>query len=191
MCRVIHVFGDDVSTDTIYPGRFMATMLPNETPQYAFADIPELNGQLNHPVVKGGKSSSIEYEDVIIVAGDNFGCGSSREQAVSTLVGNNVIVVAKSFARIFKQNAINLGLRIYTCPDIKADVGHMLKVRATPNGITVDNSTTGMEFKIESLPASAQEVLNAGGLIPYTRNRLQMKPKGLLKRFWKKIKEQL
>jgi len=182
MCRVIYKLGDDVSTDNIYPGRFMATMLPNETPQYAFADIPELNKHFNKCL-----NTSIQMEEVI-VTGENFGCGSSREQAVSTLVGNKVIVVAKSFARIFKQNAVNLGLRIFTCQDIEVSVGDKLEFLEC----VIKNATTNKQFKIGPLAESSQAVLDAGGLIPYTRNRLQERPKnGLLKRLWNKIKEQI
>ena len=160
MCKVIYIFGDDVSTDVIYPGRYMATMLPNETPQYAFADIPDFN-------------TNIQLTEVI-VAGENFGCGSSREQAVSTLVGNKVIVIAKSFARIFKQNAVNLGLNIIICPDLVLEEFNIDdKVEISPR--LVRNKTTGKRFKIDPLPPSAQEVLDAGGLIQYTRKRLQEK----------------
>ena len=76
MSQVIYKLGDDISTDIIYPGRYMATVLPTETPQFAFADIKELNEKLNTKQVPHGS---------IIVGGKNFGCGSSREQAVSAL----------------------------------------------------------------------------------------------------------
>jgi len=75
MAKTIYTFGDDISTDIIYPGRYMATVLPNETPQYAFDDIKELNKMLVSGEVPQGS---------VIVAGKNFGTGSSREQAVST-----------------------------------------------------------------------------------------------------------
>jgi 3-isopropylmalate/(R)-2-methylmalate dehydratase small subunit len=76
MAKVVFTIGDDVSTDTIYPGRFMATVLPSETPQFAFADFPEIN-----PRIKAGDLPA----DAVIVGGKNFGCGSSREQAASCL----------------------------------------------------------------------------------------------------------
>ena len=79
MARVVLKLGDDISTDIIYPGRFMATVLPTETPQYAFADFPEFNAQLKKGEIPAGS---------IVVAGKNFGCGSSREQAASTLKGH-------------------------------------------------------------------------------------------------------
>ena len=85
MPKVIARLGDDVSTDVIYPGRYMATVLPSETPQYAFANDPELNATLRSKELPKGS---------VIVAGKNFGCGSSREQAVSTLTGSGVTIGA-------------------------------------------------------------------------------------------------
>ena len=107
MPTVVFKVGDDVSTDVIYPGRYMATVLPTETPQFAFADETAFNAKLKAKQVPPGS---------ILVGGKNFGCGSSREQAVSCLKGHELIIVAKSFARIFLQNAINLGLRMIVCP---------------------------------------------------------------------------
>src|SRR5512147_2072158 len=118
MAKVVLKIGDDVSTDTIYPGRFMATVLPTETPQYAFADL-EINAQLREKQIPAGSA---------IVAGNNFGCGSSREQAASTLKGHDLVIVAKGFARIFLQNSCNLGLRTIICPDIEASEGDELEV---------------------------------------------------------------
>ena len=108
MPTVVFKVGDDVSTDVIYPGRYMATVLPTETPQFAFADETAFNAKLKAKQVPPGS---------VLVGGKNFGCGSSREQAVSCLKGHELIIVAKSFARIFLQNAINLGLRMIVCPE--------------------------------------------------------------------------
>jgi 3-isopropylmalate/(R)-2-methylmalate dehydratase small subunit len=74
MSQVVLALGDDVSTDAIYPGRYMATVLPAETPQFAFADVPEFNNAVKDKTLPPGS---------VIVAGHNFGCGSSREQAAS------------------------------------------------------------------------------------------------------------
>lgn len=162
MYKVLYKLENDISTDIIYPGRYMATVLPSETPQYAFDDIKELNQMLN------GKSVD---ETAVIVAGSNFGCGSSREQAASTLVGHNLIIVAQDFARIFLQNAINLGLRTIICPDIDAHQGDYLEI----NEDTVKNKTSGKSFKIIPLPAARKAIVDAGGLIPYTRIKLREK----------------
>ena len=95
MAKVVYKFGDDISTDAIYPGRYMATVLPTETPQFCFADYAELNKNLN----------SGEWKNCVLIADNNFGCGSSREQAASTILGHGLIVIAKNFARIFLQNS--------------------------------------------------------------------------------------
>ena len=158
--RVVMKLGDDISTDAIYPGRFMATVLPSETPQYAFADYPEFKELLKGGAIPAGSA---------IVAGSNFGCGSSREQAASTLRGHNLTVVARSFARIFLQNAINLGLQVVTCPDLEASVGDNLEV----GDDYVVNKATGKRFGIQPLPEARRAIMEAGGLIPYTRKRLQ------------------
>ena len=159
MACVVLKLDDDISTDVIYPGRFMATVLPSETPQYAFADLAEFNAKLKQKAIPPGS---------IIVAGKNFGCGSSREQAASTLKGHDLIVVARGIARIFLQNSINLGLRTVVCPAIEASEGDELDVRAD----AVVNKTTGRSFPIERLPAARQAIVDAGGLIPYARKKL-------------------
>ncbi|NMC81483.1 MAG: 3-isopropylmalate dehydratase [Armatimonadetes bacterium] len=158
MAKVVLTLGPDISTDIIYPGRFMATVLPTETPQYAFADL-EINKRLNAGEVPKGN---------IIVADRNFGCGSSREQAASCLKGWDFTVVAKDFARIFMQNAVNLGLRLVICPDIEASEGDELEIH--PDQVV--NSTTGKSFAIIPLPPARQAIIDAGGLIAYARTRL-------------------
>jgi 3-isopropylmalate/(R)-2-methylmalate dehydratase small subunit len=159
MPKVVFVCGDDVSTDVIYPGRYMATVLPSETPQFAFADNPEFNTMLRTGAVPPGS---------IIVGGKNFGCGSSREQAVSTLRGYDLVVVAESFARIFLQNSINLGLQLVTAPGISASPGDELVLAEG----AIENVTDGKTFPVKKLPAARQSIIDAGGLIPYTRKLL-------------------
>jgi 3-isopropylmalate/(R)-2-methylmalate dehydratase small subunit len=156
---VVRKLGDDVSTDIIYPGRFMATVLPSETPQFAFADDAEFNKKLKaREIASGG----------FIVAGKNFGCGSSREQAASCIKGYDLIVVARHFARIFLQNSINVGLKMVICPGIEAEEGHELEIKEGK----VFNSTTGQSYAIEPLPKARQAIIDAGGLIPYARRLL-------------------
>ncbi len=159
MSKVVLKLGDDVSTDIIYPGRFMATVLPTETPQFAFADIIDFNSKLKKKEIPAGS---------VIVAGKNFGCGSSREQAASCLKGSDVIVVAKHFARIFLQNSINLGFNTIICPDLEAEEGDELTITAEK----VQNVTNGKSFDIVALPKARQSIIDAGGLIPYTRQML-------------------
>ena len=159
MPKVIIALENDISTDDIYPGRFMATVLPTETPQFAFFDRTEFNAQLKAKVFPAGS---------IIVGGENFGCGSSREQACSTLKGLEVAIVAKSISRIFLQNSINLGLQVVICPTVEASVGDELEITADQ----VLNQTTGRAFDQVKLPAACKGIMDAGGLIPYTRARL-------------------
>ncbi len=156
MARVVLKLGDDVSTDVIYPGRYMATVLPSETPQFAFADFGAFNGQLQAGGVPAGS---------VIVAGDNFGCGSSREQAASCLKGHGLTVIARSFARIFLQNAVNVGLKTLIAPGIEAAEGDDLAI----SGTEVVNATTGARTPLVPLPPARQAIVDAGGLIPYAR----------------------
>lgn len=159
MAQVVLKVGDDVSTDVIYPGRFMATVLPTETPQFAFADNIEFNNKLKVKQIPAGS---------VVVAGRNFGCGSSREQAVSTLKGHDLVIVAKGFARIFLQNSVNLGLRLVETPGIEASEGDELQIVDD----FVTNKTTGKRFSAVAMPKSRQAIIDAGGLIAYTRRRV-------------------
>ena len=150
MSKVIIKLENDISTDDIYPGRFMATVLPTETPQFAFFDRTDFNAQLKAKAFPAGS---------IIVGGENFGCGSSRA------------IVAKSISRIFLQNSINLGLQVVICPGIEATEGDELEITADQ----VLNKTTGKAFEQVKLPAARKGIMDAGGLIPYTRARLMAK----------------
>ena len=162
MATVVIKLEDDISTDVIYPGRYMATVLPTETPQFAFADMTEFNRKLKSKQVPPGS---------VIIGGKNFGCGSSREQAVSALKGHDLVIIAPGFARIFLQNGINLGLRTILCPDIQASEGDEIQIADTE----VVNVTTGKRFQTVPLPQSRQAIIDAGGLIAYTRKRLMAK----------------
>jgi 3-isopropylmalate/(R)-2-methylmalate dehydratase small subunit len=163
MSTVVLALGDDVSTDTIYPGRFMATVLPSETPQFAFADYTAFNTRLRDGSIPAGSA---------IVAGQNFGCGSSREQAASCLQGPDLVVIARGFARIFLQNAINLGLRTVICPTVEANEGDELEVGADH----IVNRTTGRRFAVAPLPPARQAIVDAGGLINYARALVERDP---------------
>ena len=159
MAKVILKLENDISTDDIYPGRFMATVLPTETPQFAFVDDAEFNRKLKAKEVPPGS---------FIVAGGNFGCGSSREQAASCIKGYELTVIARNFARIFLQNSINVGLSMVICPAIEAAEGDELELEDGK----VWNRTSGKAFAIEPLPQARQAIIDAGGLIAYTRKRV-------------------
>jgi 3-isopropylmalate/(R)-2-methylmalate dehydratase small subunit len=163
MAKVVLKLGADISTDIIYPGRFMATVLPTETPQYAFADL-DFNKKLKAKEIEPGS---------LIVADKNFGCGSSREQAASCLTGWGLKVIAKNFARIFMQNSINVGLNMVICPGIEAEEGDELEIE----GGQVVNKTSGKRFDIIPMPKARQAIIDAGGLIPFAR-KLVLEAKG-------------
>jgi len=134
-------------------------VLPAETPQFCFFDRTEFNAALKAKAHPPGS---------VIVADENFGCGSSREQAASTIRGHGLVVVARSIARIFMQNAINLGLNLIVCPTIEANEGDELEL--APGKVL--NRTSGKEFATVPLPPARQAIIDAGGLIAYTRARL-------------------
>ena len=157
--RVAIKLGSNISTDIIYPGRFMATVLPNETPAFAFADDAKINNKLIKGEIPRGS---------FLVADDNFGCGSSREQAASTLKGHELIIIAKHFSRIFMQNAINLGLQTIICPSIEAKESDELEI----TNDSIINHTSNKTFVITPLPKERQSIIDAGGLINYTRQKL-------------------
>lgn len=159
MAKVVYTIDNDISTDVIYPGRFMATVLPTETPQFAFADDATFNGMLKNKQVSPGS---------VLVAGENFGCGSSREQAVSTLKGHELLIIARSVARIFMQNSVNLGLNLVVAAGFEASQGDEVEVE----GEEVVNRTTGRRYPITQLPKARQAIVEAGGLIAYTRKRM-------------------
>ncbi|MEK7636077.1 MAG: 3-isopropylmalate dehydratase small subunit [Patescibacteria group bacterium] len=167
--KVIKKIGNDISTDIIYPGRFMATILPTETPRFAFADDTVFNEML--------VSGSIPSESIIL-AGKNFGCGSSREQAVSAVHGHGLVIVAKGIARIFLRNAINIGLKVVVCPDIEAEEGDVLAVQDS----VVVNGSTNRDYGTVPLPEAQKDIMDAGGLVNYTRaylmNQQQKTEKG-------------
>ena len=158
MAKVVYKVGDNVSTDVIYPERYTSAILPAGTAPFAFADDPVFSAKLKARELAPGS---------ILLAGQNFGCAASREQAASCLKGHALVIVAKSFARLFLQNAINLGLRIVVCPTIQAEEGDDLEI--TPSAVV--NKITAKRFPILMLPEWQQAIIDAGGLIPYTRAR--------------------
>lgn len=152
-------YGDDINTDVIFPGKYTYTLMePREMAQHALEDLdPDFAG-------------SVQPGDVI-VAGRNFGCGSSREQAASCLKSAGIqAVIAKSFARIFFRNAINQGLPVIEC------VGAVNEIQKGEE-ISIDFSrgkilTAAAEFDFAPLPDSVLGIVAAGGLIAYTKEKI-------------------
>ncbi len=153
----IYKFGNDVNTDEIIPARYLNTSDPKELAAHVMEDAdPEFPGK-----VKPGD---------IIVAGRNFGCGSSREHApLAIKAAGLACVVAESFARIFYRNAFNIGVTIMECSAAatEAETGHVLRIDTTTGQIT--NITLGREYSSKPIPPFMQELIGAGGLMEYVR----------------------
>ncbi|MHC1631152.1 MAG: 3-isopropylmalate dehydratase small subunit [Methanotrichaceae archaeon] len=153
-------FGDNINTDEIIPGRYLVINDPKELARHIFDGVrPEFAGQ-----VQPGD---------LVMAGTNFGCGSSREHAPLGLKGAGVnAVVAKSFARIFFRNAINIGLPLFICVDVgKISDGDSIEIDMT-EGI-IYNRTTGESYKTTHLPPFLQEIVEVGGLVEYTKRTVK------------------
>jgi len=156
----VHKYGRDVDTDVIIPARYLNTNDPAELGKHAMEDID------------AGFVDRVRPGD-IIVADENFGCGSSREHApVAIKVSGVSVVVAASFARIFYRNAINTGLPIVVCPEAAAAAraGDRLKVDLAAG--TVENLTQGTKYDAEAFPPFMQELIDRGGLLEYVKTRV-------------------
>ncbi len=150
------VFGDQIDTDLLAPGPYMRKPL-NELARHCLEAIaPDFAG-------------SVRPGD-ILVGGEAFGIGSSREQAAQVLIELGIrAVVAKSFARIFYRNALNLGLPALVCPDIEADSGERLRVEPVSGRIL--NLDRDRSFQAEPIPAQLMAIVSAGGLLPWLKAR--------------------
>lgn len=148
----VFLFGDDVNTDVIIPARFLNTSDPSVLASHCMEDI---DSDFCRNVKKGD----------IIVAGHNFGCGSSREHAPIAIQASGVsCVIAESFARIFYRNSINIGLPILECEQVCRSVkaGDELAVDLEKGVIT--DITTGEKFEAEPFPAFIRDIIDRGGL---------------------------
>ncbi|MBC9785398.1 3-isopropylmalate dehydratase small subunit [Heliobacillus mobilis] len=153
-------FGKDIDTDAIIPARYMNTSVPEELAKHCMEDADPTFPQ------------KVQNGD-IIVADKNFGCGSSREHAPICIRAAGVsCVIAKSFARIFFRNAINIGLPIFECPEAVDGIreGDVIQVNAD-SGV-IFNMTTGQTYTAKALDASMQEIIRNGGLMEYVKTRL-------------------
>ncbi len=152
----VWVLGDDIDTDIIIPTEYLALKTVDDMKKYAFLPLrPELAGQIG--------------DGDIIVAGKNFGCGSSREQAPEIIKHLNIrCVIAKSFARIFFRNSINNGLLLIENKDIPDAVREGDELTVIMNDKITFN---GKDYPIEPLPDNLMEILNAGGLVKAMQKR--------------------
>ncbi len=156
-------YGENVDTDAIIPARYLNVSEPIELAKHCMADIDlEFVGKVN--------------SGDIIVATTNFGCGSSREHAPIAIKASGIsCVIAKSFARIFFRNAINIGLPVLECSEAVDNIksGEIIEVDLS-NG-KIRNTNTGKEFTAEPYPDFMAQLISAGGLIEYTKKRLNSK----------------
>ncbi|WP_292485929.1 3-isopropylmalate dehydratase small subunit [Methanohalobium sp.] len=149
-------FGDDIDTDAIIPGRYLIFNTPEELAKHAFEGVrPDF-------------AENVKEND-IIVAGSNFGCGSSREHAPLALKGTKIgCVIAKSFARIFFRNAINIGVPLLECSETDMiEEGDEIEVELSTG--VIENKTKNEKYQATPLPDFVREIVDAGGLIEYTK----------------------
>ena len=146
-------YGDNVDTDVIIPARYLNTSDPKELASHCMEDIDR------------DFRSKISDGD-IMVGGENFGCGSSREHAPIAIKSSGIsLVIAKSFARIFYRNAINIGLAIVECPEAAEEIREGDTVNADLDSGIITDVTTGRSFKAEPFPEFIQNIISAGGLV--------------------------
>ena len=146
-------FGDDIDTDIIVPATYLSTFDPAELAKHCM----EYTSPDFYRSVKPGD---------IIVAGKNFGCGSSREHAPIAIKGCGVsIVIAKSFARIFYRNALNIGLYILECPEAADAISEGDEVQVDVDTGEITDVTTGAKFKAAPFPKFIQNIIECGGLV--------------------------
>jgi 3-isopropylmalate/(R)-2-methylmalate dehydratase small subunit len=153
-------YGDDIDTDAIIPARYLTATDEGELGLHALEGLDP------------GFADGVRPGDVV-VAGSNFGCGSSREHAPLALKGAGVsVVVASSFARIFFRNAINTGLPVLVCPEAVAatETGDDLEIDVSSGAVS--NSTKGLRFVARPHPPFVLEIIQRGGLVPWVRERL-------------------
>lgn len=150
-----HVYGDNIDTDRIIPGKYTKTL---DTSQLAAHVLEDLDPEFRNNVQVGD----------ILVAGENFGTGSSREQAPIAIKASGIsLIIARSYARIFYRNAINIGLPVVEVADHNIENGQNVEVDLVAGVLT--NLATGDSFKASKMPQVMIDILNEGGLINYLK----------------------
>jgi 3-isopropylmalate dehydratase small subunit len=153
-------FGNDIDTDAIIPARYLNTSDPQELARHVMEDADQ------------GFPDKVRSGD-IIVAGKNFGCGSSREHAPIAIKAAGIqAVIAKSFARIFYRNAFNIGLAIFESSDASEKIRQNDEVEIDADKGVIRNLTTKEGYRSNPIPPFMQELIDAGGLIAWTKRKL-------------------
>ena len=151
-------YGDNVDTDVIIPARYLNTIDKKELASHCMEDIDK---EFVNKVNAGD----------IMVAGYNFGCGSSREHAPIAIKESGIsLVIAKSFARIFYRNSINIGLAILECPEAADAIAEGDEVEADLDAGIIYDRTTGKQFTTQPFPEFIQKIIQNGGLVESIRN---------------------
>ena len=158
---IAHKFGSDVDTDVILPARYITLTNQQELARHCMEDIDR------------NFAAQVQPGDVI-VAGENFGCGSSREHAPISIQACGVsCVIAKSFARIFYRNAINIGLPIVVCPEAADGIEAGDHVRVSLETGRIQDLTRGTSYSIQPFPPFIQRIIQARGLVNYTKKNME------------------
>ena len=153
-------YGSDIDTDVIIPARYLNTSDPEHLAQHCLEDLDDMF------------VDKMDEGD-LIVAEDNFGCGSSREHAPLSIKAAGVsCVIANSFARIFYRNAINIGLPIMECPEAVANIEEEDEIKVDVETGKIINLTQDEEYQAEPFPEFMQELIDAGGLISYVNKNI-------------------
>lgn len=155
----VYKFGDNIDTDVIIPARYLNISSPNELGKHCMEDISK---DFVNNISKGD----------IIVAGKNFGCGSSREHAPIAIKASGIsCVIASTFARIFYRNAINIGLPILKCDEASKDIEYRDEVQIDFNSGVIFNKTKAKSYKAEPFPEFIQNIIKNGGLLQSLRKK--------------------
>jgi len=162
ICKgTVHKYGDHVDTDVIIPARTLNNPDPAFLMQHCMEDIDK---EFVTRVKPGD----------IMVAGLNFGCGSSREHAPISIKASGIsCVIAESFARIFFRNSINIGLPVMECPQAAKDAQMGDVIEANLDTGEIRNITRGKTYTAVPFPPFMQRIISAGGLVPYTRAKIE------------------
>ena len=157
---IAHRYGRDIDTDVIIPARYLNTSVPEELARHCMEDLD------------AGFVGAVRPGD-ILVAEENFGCGSSREHApISIKAAGISVIIAKSFARIFYRNAINTGLPIMEAPEAVDGISDGDEVEVDADAGIIINKTTGQTYRAQPFPPFIKEIIEQGGLIERVKSRL-------------------
>ncbi|MFN2364597.1 MAG: 3-isopropylmalate dehydratase small subunit [Halarsenatibacteraceae bacterium] len=154
-------YGDDIDTDVIIPARYLNTSDPDELAKHCLEDLDE---EFTEKMTEGD----------MIVAGNNFGCGSSREHAPLAIKTAGVsCIIANSFARIFYRNSINIGLPILESEDAVSSISEGDRISVDLDQGLIKNLSSGEEFQAKPFPKFMQELIASGGLINYLQEKVK------------------